>query len=370
MKKVGIMSMQRIYNYGSFLQAYGLRKIFQSLNTDVKFIDYHPGKPLVDNSDKNGILRKLSKALETLVISAPFKTKLDYINYKRTYAAKYYPLLGIKEERYYETNDLNLLVIGSDEVFNCVQDNPNVGFSLDLFGANCESKKLISYAASFGNTTLEKLIKYKKDKKIIDCLNKFDALSVRDRNSYSLVKQLIGKEPIENLDPVLTYEFIKKEDLPEVELPYKYLILYGYNGRFSKKECKKIKKFAKARGLKIVCIGGIQHYCDVFLNCAPLEVLSYFKNAEYVITDTFHGTIMSIITHRKFISFIRKNGYGNSQKLEDLLQRLNLKERILNNLDDIENNLNNYINYSKTDKIIENERRKAFSYLKSEIEKA
>ena len=85
MKKVGIMSMQRIYNYGSFLQAYGLRKIFQSLNTDVKFIDYHPGKPLVDNSDKNGILRKLSKALETLVISAPFKTKLDYINYKRTW---------------------------------------------------------------------------------------------------------------------------------------------------------------------------------------------------------------------------------------------------------------------------------------------
>ena len=54
----------------------------------------------------------------------------------------------------------------------------------------------------------------------------------------------------------------------------------------------------------------------------------------------------------------------------NLLQRLNLKERILNNLDDIENNLNNYINYSKTDKIIENERRKAFSYLKSEIEKA
>lgn len=370
MKKVGIMSMQRIYNYGSFLQAYGLRKILQSLNADVKFIDYHPGKILVNHNEKNGIFRKVNKAFDTFIISAPLKAKIDYVLYKKSYAEKYYPFLGINETYAYKTKNLDLLVIGSDEVFNCIQDNPNVGFSPDLFGANSKSHRLITYAASFGNTTLDKLINYNKEKEISKWLRAFNAISVRDKNSLDMVERLAQINPVENLDPVLIYDFMNKETLPDVKLPYKYLILYGYNGRFSKKECKKIRKYAKSNNLKIVCIGGIQHYCDVFLNCAPLEVLSYFKNAECVITDTFHGTIMSVITQRKFITFIRRNGYGNSQKLEDLLKKLNLTNRILTNLDQLDKELNTQISYDQTTKIIEKERRKSIDYLKFQLEKA
>ena len=71
MKKAGILSMQRIYNYGSFLQAYGLKKMLEELGCDVEFVDYHPGKCLVDLKQKNGLLRKLSKSMEVLMIQAP-----------------------------------------------------------------------------------------------------------------------------------------------------------------------------------------------------------------------------------------------------------------------------------------------------------
>lgn len=362
--------MQRIYNYGSFLQAYGLKKILQSLDADVNFVDYHPEEPILNSGEKNGILRKLRKAFDTFKIAAPLKAKIDYINYKRNYAENYYPLLGIEEKPTYKTNDLDLLVIGSDEVFNCIQDNPNVGFSPDLFGANAKSDRLITYAASFGNTTLSKLIDYNKEKEISTWLSKFDAISVRDRNSLYVVEKLIKKPVVQNLDPVLIYDFINNESLPNVNLPYKYLILYGYNGRFSKIECKEIKKYAKLHNLKIVCIGGVQNCCDIFLNCAPLEVLSYFKNADCVITDTFHGTIMSVITQQRFITFIRKNGYGNSQKLEDLLKKLKLTDRILSDLSNLDKELNNHISYEETERIIERERINSRNYLKIQLEKA
>ena len=102
-------------------------------------------------------------------------------------------LLGIADEMNYNPT-VDCLVIGSDEVFNCIQKNSNVGYSPELFGKNNHAKKLITYAASFGNTTLVKLEKYKKTDEVGALLNKFDAISVRDANSGAIVEQLTGKE--------------------------------------------------------------------------------------------------------------------------------------------------------------------------------
>ena len=77
---------------------------------------------------------------------------------------------------------LDCLVIGSDEVFNCIQKNSNVGYSLELFGKDNHAKRLLTYAASFGNTTLEKLKKYKKTEEVGALLKKFDAISEIGQN--------------------------------------------------------------------------------------------------------------------------------------------------------------------------------------------
>lgn len=364
MKKVGILSMQRIANYGSFLQAYGLKHILEDLGCDVQFVDYHPGETLIPADGGTGIKRKVSKVLEGLNYNAPLKEKIKFIMYKKNYAKNYYPYLGITAEMNYSP-ELDVLVIGSDEVFNCVQNNTNVGFSPELFGANNNAKKVITYAASFGNTTVEKLKKYGADKEVASYLNDIDSISVRDKNSGNVVKELTGKEPVYNLDPVLAYDFIGKcTDIPTTVPEENYMIFYGYAGRFSKDECKKIREYADSKDLKIFCIGGVQDACDKFIDCNPFQVIAYFQHAECVVTDTFHGTILSVITHRKFISVVRKTGYGNAEKMTDLLGRLGLSDRVVGDLENVGSRINEGIDYDKVDNVIKLERNRSSEYLK------
>ena len=353
MLKVGILSMQRIANYGSFLQAYGLKKILEELGCEVQFVDYHPGETLVPTEEGKGLKRKILKVIEVFSFNAPLSEKIKFVIYKKNYAKKYYPYLEISESMNYSPK-LDVLVIGSDEVFNCVQDNTNVGFSLELFGENNNARRLISYAASFGNTTMDKLRKYEVYDEIAEYLKKFDAISVRDKNSGEIVKNLTGSVPEYNLDPVLAYEFVHKcKEIPTSIKEDKYMILYGYSGRFTKQECKSIRRYAVKKGLKIFCIGGVQGCCDKFIDCDPFSVIAYFQHADCVVTDTFHGSILSIITHKQFVTVVRKEGYGNSEKLTDLLTRLKLKSRMINDIKQIDILMNSIIDYTYADEMIE-----------------
>ena len=366
MKKVGILSMQRIKNYGSFLQAYALKTIIEEIGATVEFVDYHVEEPIV----KDGLKEKgkISKGLEALSGSANFLHKIQYIMHKKNFNS-FYSLLSMSNQYNYNPK-LDTLVIGSDEVFNVIQSNKNVGYSLELFGKNNNANRTITYAASFGNTTIEKINSYKKDNEIKSLLLDIDAISVRDNNSYKIVNKLTGKKPIVNLDPVLIYDYMSSDTIPKMNTKEKYMILYAYNGRISKEEAKEIKRLAVSKGVKVYSIGGAQPYADKFVNCSPFEVLAYFKNAEYIITDTFHGSIFSIINNKPFVTLVRKskgNSYGNEEKISFLLQELGLKDRIIYEINDMETVLNDKTNYNKTNRIIEEQRKKTMDYLKNNI---
>lgn len=361
--KVGILSMQRIANYGSFLQAYALKIMLEELGYEVQFVDYHAGKCLVAPDGKNNLTRKLAKIWDTLQIRTSIANKLEFLKYKRNFARNYHHNLGVTQTMNY-TPQLDTLVIGSDEVFNCVQSNANVGFSPELFGANRKAKRLISYAASFGNTTFDKLEKYHVRNEVANWLNEFDAISVRDANSGEIVKALTGVEPSYHLDPVLMYDYIGKCTLIPKEVPCQnYLLLYGYSGRFSQAECDEIRKFARVKDLIIVCLGGIQGCCDKFIDANPFEVIAYFQHAAYVVTDTFHGTILAVVAHRQFAVCVRDSGYGNAEKLGDLLRRLKLESRKVARMAGLSGLLDNEIDYKAQDEIIHVKRERAYRYL-------
>lgn len=362
MVNVGILSMQRIHNYGSFLQAYGLKRLLEDLGCAVQFVDYHPGATLAPPDGGVGAMRKVRKAAQALQTPGPVGEKLRFIRYKRRFADNYFPILGLNGTMNYAPA-LDVLVIGSDEVFNCVQGNPNVGFCPELFGQGHSAKKLISYAASFGNTTEEKLRQYGVADKVAGWLQGFDALSVRDRNSAEIVGALTGQAPPIHLDPVLMYDFAREAAAPAEVPKAPYMLLYGYSGRFTRQECAAIRRFADGRGLKIYCIGGVQQCCDRFVDVDPFAVLAWFRGADCVVTDTFHGTIMSVITHRQFAAVVRESGYGNSQKLRDLLERLGLEDRALVGLGDLPGLLERAVDYGGTDAVILRERERTREYL-------
>ena len=100
-------------------------------------------------------------------------------------------------------------------------------------------------------------------------------------------------------------------------------------------------------------------------------MLAYFKNAEEVITDTFHGSIFSVITHRPFTTLIRKSvgdSYGNEEKLSDLLKRLKLDQRMANKIEATENINRKLIDYAKVDELLEAHRKVAKEYLRKNLE--
>lgn len=366
MEQAGIMSMQRICNYGSFLQAYGLKRIIEDLGCETEFVDYHPGRCLIKQQHAPEITM-IGKALDTFRLQAPVRSKMRYISHKINFGRRYYPMLNMTEAMNYDTRK-DVLVIGSDEVFNCVQSNKRVGFTKELFGKGSHASKVISYAASFGNTNMEKLKEHKIAERVKHYLLDLDAVSVRDENSRRIVEALTGRKPEVHLDPVLIYDF--REEIPDIEHEVPYMILYGYNGRFTENECEKIKEYARRQNLKIYCIGGVQHGCDKFLDLSPFEVLAYFKHAKCVVTDTFHGCIFSIISHCRFAAFLRQDeygGYGNAEKLGDLLERTNLSQRLVRSTKELETTLNTPLDTKELDEWLEGEKRRTKNYLRQQL---
>ena len=365
--KIGIMSMQRIANYGSFMQAFSLKRIIESLGHDVVFVDYKIQPEISKRYNKKEILKCYLKEQKKKVRSTS-AGKWLYRKLKKEMAADYSTMFACNAmlditDRYIYRTKVDTLVIGSDEVFNCLQPGYTVGYSLELFGKNNRAKKVISYAASFGTTTLERLQQHAVAEEIGSYLSKMDALSARDANTCHIINTLCQREPQLHLDPVLVggvenYEW-EQTDLKD------YVVLYGYENRFTEAECKAIMAFAHKNNKKVVALGEKQLDYDLHIRCTPKELLSYFKNADYIITDTFHGTIFSVINHKKFLTVVREGNTGNSQKLQFLLQQLGLQDRQIQDFQDISAKIDTPIDYKAVDALRAEARENTLQYLKS-----
>ena len=366
---VGIMSMQRIINYGSFLQAYGLKKTLESMGHEVCFVDYHVGQPVVEDNSEKTTNNKATRILRVLFDSEYRKKRNRDIRHNKAFGLYYdqfqknwLPMLGITDKRSYNTA-VDVLVIGSDEVFNCTQSNKKVGYSLELFGVDNNAKKVITYAASFGSTTFDKLKSHKIDKEIALCLKQIDAISVRDDNSKSIVEELIGVKASKNIDPVLVYDFEKEAKDDAVDLT-DYIIVYAYSGRISAEEAKAIQKFAHKHGKKTLSIGVMQAFTDEYRCVDPFTMLAYFKNADFVVTDTFHGTVFSIKYQIPFATLIRDS---NSEKLGDLLETFKSRNRAVEDISDLENIYLAGIDKEFLLKSIDDRQHEALEYLSNSI---
>nr|WP_320016116.1 polysaccharide pyruvyl transferase family protein [uncultured Desulfobacter sp.] len=365
---VGILSMQRIMNYGSFLQAYALKKILESLGTNCYFIDIKPGRQL----DGNKIDSPFSKEIKRV-----FRVGYNLVtNYRQTLLVNEFSkqLRSQFLNSYYEILDLNnhfedqfdLVVIGSDEVFNCTQ-KASFGFSKQLFGQGLNAKSVISYAGSFGFTTIERIERFNLQNELSHCLNGFSDISVRDINSKEIIEAMTGKKPKIHLDPVLIYDFDREISGLNINLK-DYIIIYTYINRITdSEEINAICSFAKKHNKKLISIFCAYTWCDQYvLPKTPFEVLLYFRNADYVVTDTFHGSIFSIITQRKFCVIMRDS---NKKKLSWLLNVMGLESQLLNEKLQLEDIITLEPDYPFAQKVIEKERKRTEKYLKNYLQK-
>lgn len=355
--KIAILSMQKVLNYGSLLQAMSLKQMIEEESgSPVEFIDIveNPSvavnMPVHDNKDyevpyyrKMGLLEKIKKFFMYQVQKRVVYPRFE--EYMKN-------ALGCAEDN--SKKQYDIVFVGSDEVFKATDR-----IRLQLYGSIGQGKKIVSYAASCGSAVVSGIPESSMGV-VKDAIRNFSYMSVRDSGTQEYVRNLYDGEIEIHLDPVLMGSLYKREH-KQVPLS-KYMIVYAYNNRIrTKEEVETIIRFAKDYNLKLVCFGGVLQWCDLYIPAKPERVLDYFYYADFVVTDTFHGTIFSILNHKKFVSLIRAT---NKNKLGDLLKRLNLSNRVVTDMSAFQETLLAEIDYEITDSILNKERVNTRNYIR------
>ncbi|MDV7785566.1 polysaccharide pyruvyl transferase family protein [Enterococcus gallinarum] len=328
--KIGILTFQNAINYGAILQAYALQKKISTLDEDytVEIIDYKQRQlekqysPFFIEKDSN-IKNKIRFLLYFVVKYKKFSKFNKFISQNLNFSKK------IKTGK--DIDHYDVIFVGSDQVWNLEITDNDTTFLLDFVKKNSNTKK-VSYAASVGkNHLLEAEVGHFKK-----WLPTFNGISVREENAIEIVSPYTSLPIYEVLDPTLLLE--KKQWLKLVNNENKegdYILVYCLE---SNTEMDKIIDFmSKKMNLKVL---EIMPRGNSLLNriypkniYGPQDFLRLFYNAKYIITNSFHGTVFSIIFEKKFITVPHKT---RGSRMKNLLTKTGLTSRLVSTFNENE----------------------------------
>lgn len=359
--KIGILTHYDVLNQGAQLQMYAM---YHQL-LDMGHI------PVILSYEKNFDFEKEEKLKNKITISSiPYIFKnyflkkgigLTWHNVKKFYCSKNFRKKQFEIQKY-NIQKLDAVIIGSDEVFSIP-----VGINKVMFGYNLPTNKIIAYAPSFGQTDIDRIRKYNCEILMKKGLEKFTALSARDTHTQELIMDLIGKKVEKVCDPAVLYDF-SSTNVKFKKPRYKYMIVYSYDRHMNEPEyINIIKETARKKKWLIISPGTYHKWCDKNIVCNALEWLEWFRNAEFVITDTFHGTIASYITQTPMAIYIRKN--INVNKLKDLVKTLQIEDRLLEQFsyDDLQKIMQKEIDFEYLLSVINTLRKSGCNYLEKAL---
>lgn len=315
--KIGILTWYKSLNHGAVLQAYASQKFLESKGYASILLDYDRNTNAIENRKEKFIRRISSLNLNHLIMKLNLK---KWNNEKRVKFDSFINENLKCGKKYYLYDNIDKVMIGSDMVFDYFE-----GYNPFMYGKDVHSKNIFSYAACFGYTTVDSFHNYKNKDEIVSYISKMAGVGYRDDNTNEiLVKECGIENATKNIDPVLLYGFQneKKEWNNNGWKNKEYILVYSYQSNLNKKnEIKDIKKFAKEKNLKIISVGYNHPWCDQCINANPQEFVELFANANYIVTDTFHGLVFSIIFNKNFAVITRNNSF----KILDLLKELNIR---------------------------------------------
>jgi len=360
MTKDGILTHYNVCNQGAQLQLFALFSELKARSINPKVITFTKSYEFADkNADRrnNISVRSVPYIIKEYLFKRGIRSCLhNFKKYQKhkTFLNKHFELCSPTEK--YDT-----VFVGSDEVFSIVE-----GYNGIMFGEGINAERMIAYAPSFGQTDIRLIGERGCASQILEGLRKYASLSARDKKTKDMIYELCGRDADLVLDPVLLHKF----DLKSVKIrtpKKKYLIVYSYDRNMNKpEEIERIKSFAHSNGLVIVSAGTYHKWCDKNIPCNCLEWLYIFANASFVITDTFHGTIASVITNKPVAILVRQS--INSNKLEDLIETLGLTSRKLNpGFENLENVYNEEMDYQYINDKVESLREVSAIYLDNSL---
>ena len=372
MKKAAIFTLNGNVNYGNRLQNYALQEVLKSYGFSVETVinnsDYiDTNKSELSISDKLRIIRGnsvfdfVNNSIE-IFLNKLNKTKHEKLKQMKMERFKQFTDTYIVEtkfeiDRYNVPDNLGSIydyyITGSDQVWN-----PYVrkGSPID-FLKFAPIHKRIAYAPSFGVSEIpeEYVDTYR------DYIKDFLYLSIREENGAEIIKKLTGKRAEVLLDPTLLIskdKWLRISKQFEKEPKGKYLLTY-FLGKIPSEYSKQIKEIANTLGLKIIQLGNYKQ-ADYY-TADPSEFIDIISKCEVFCTDSFHGAVFSIIFEKPFIIYQRKGELSMYSRIDTLLSKFELSCRKAENIKGIEDVVT--VDFSKTNKILENEKQKAYNFL-------
>ena len=361
-KKIGIVTYHRPINYGAILQVYALQKKIKELGVECDVIDYR--NSTLENLHKK---RRLTEAKTIKQFARDvflFKNHNLKFDKFREFAEKNLnfskPFFDFDELVKIE-NMYDKFIAGSDQVWNYKINKMDPVYFLGFIE---KKSKKSSYAASFGVNSIPE--EYKEQ--YIQYLNSFDEILIREKQGVKIISDLISKESRVVLDPTL---LVSKEEWCEVSADNivsddKYILVYAFGG--SKYIMDLAKNISKETGYKIIWISNTYKKSlniKYVKSAGPDEFLGLFKNAEYIITNSFHGTVFSINFNKQFFTELLPKTKGTNSRMEDILDLFEISDRIIN--DSSPRVIDNKINYNYVNEILEKTKFESLSLLRSVI---
>lgn len=343
MKKIGITTFHRAYNYGAFLQTFGLQKALEN-KYKVTNIDYTCDKIKNDYKlIKTNNIKKMVKSLIFLSKNIKRKNKFNKCIRERI------KLSNINDK-------YDCVIAGSDQIWNIkLTGGYDPIYSLEYF----EDIKKISYASSVGD---ESLILKNEDiyKKI---MNNVDIISVREESAKKELKKITDKEIKVNLDPSLLLakdEWDKYTVEKDINEPY----IFSYFVGVTQENYDALELLTSKSGMKTISYSENPKEKNIIKKCFtddPFEFITKIKYADLTFVSSFHGTVFSIIFNKEFYVVPPKDK-GN--RIINLLNKLGLSDRIINSKEDINKiGLNKKIDYESVNKKLDELRNDSLDWL-------
>lgn len=341
LKKVGILSFHKVINYGAVLQSYALNRTFRELGTKCEHIDY--------------TAIKIKESYDPFVIKTrgDFHTLIDYVagfTANRLTEKRFNIFIGkyIPTSRNYTQETLNdargkydLLVCGSDQIWNTDLTGNDYAYFLNFDN----SSKKASYAASFGKTSLSDDIK----EQVKECLDDFSIITVREESASELLREIVNNESTVVPDPVFLLHRNEWEKLCRGKriVKEKYILLFILHDNASTVEF--AEKLSNNSNFKLISISNsIKRVgsSKKVKGCGPEEFLKLIRDAEYVITDSFHASAMSIIFNKKLYIGLKEGNLASlNTRIDTLAKKFQLRDRIIRKGMTINESMNfDYIN--------------------------
>ena len=310
--KVGVLTFHRCINYGSYWQARSLLEGLRARGHQVVLLEYEC--PDIDRTEWRCAMQPLlpQRSSREDIRAYAIKARLFQDAIAALPVSAPFPLC---EPEAMEAFDL--VVVGSDEVWNLC--HPWFGGYDVFWGQGIPATRVISYAASFGSYDADAGI----DERWSERLRAFDAVSVRDENSRRLVAAALGREPALVLDPVLQFPIAIPETVEPAREPYAAVYGHGFSEAFGAAT----RRWADARGIKLVSIGYRNDFAhEQRIEVDPFEFTRLIAGAQAVVTNFFHGCVFALLNARPFACAITPY---RMNKVRDLMALLGAETHLL-----------------------------------------